>query len=303
MRRGALAALAALALLCAAPALFAQDTTARAVTPGRVRGRVVADSGGSPIADAEVLIAAIGRRVRTDSLGRYDFPNLPSGSVLVQVRAMGFRSESTSVDVRERRVINLELRLAFDDIAVTRPGAGQAAAAITRIELPNRAGDPNANRMDEFYRRQMLGVGRFLDSVDVARWARHRTAEILDDVAGLKIENRGMQAFATNGRVSASTCLVCRVVVADTLDPAISLPAGMRPPCYMDVYVDGVAAYQFGVEPPLPLFDVNSVPPESIQGIEVYTGAAQTPAKYGNRFGSGCGAILVWTRTPPSGSP
>jgi len=290
-------------IVLSATGLFPQDSTTRAPTPGRVRGRVVADSGGTPIVDAEVQIAAIGRRVRTDSLGRYDLPNLPSGSVLVLVRAIGFRAESTAVDVRERRVVNLEMRLAFDDIAVTRPGAARAAPAITRIEQANPAADPNAKTMAEFYKRQALGVGRFLDSVDVGKWAGHRTAEILDDVGGLKIENKGLQAFATNGRVPASTCLVCRVVVADTLDPAIALPVGARPPCYMDIYVDGVAVYQFGVEPPLQLFDLNGVPPESIQGIEVYTGAAQTPAKYGNRFGSGCGAILIWTRVPRPETP
>lgn len=293
-------ALCAAALL-AAP-LFAQDTTVRAPTPGRVRGRVVVDSGGAPVEGAEVFIASLQRSVRTDTAGRYDIPNLASGSVMVRVRAMGFREESTTIDVRERRVVSLELRLAYDDIVITRP-RGAPSGPVTTIEVANPNAPDGSAKMSEFFARQKQGVGRFFGRDDVARWSKKRTAEMLDAVGGLKIENSGLQSFAVNGRVPVSTCTVCRTAVADTLDPAVMISTGTRAACYMDVYLDGSAAYQFGVEPAQPLFDMNAIAPDGIEGVEVYTGAAQVPAKYGSRFRSGCGVILFWSRINPDKKP
>jgi hypothetical protein len=62
----------------------------------------------------------------------------------------------------------------------------------------------------------------------------------------------------------------------------------------MDVYVDGAMVFD-SRNPGYGLFDVNSVPPEHIAGIEVYTSGVQVPAKY-NRTGGGCGVLLIWTR-------
>lgn len=303
---GVLAARLCVACLVAAP-LVAQDTTRRAPTPGRVRGRVVADSGGTPVDGAEVRIPALNRSVRTDSLGRYDIPNLASGSVMVQVRAVGFRPESTAVEVRERRIVSLELRLGFDDIVVARPGAAQPLPMVTtKIEQPDAASIASANsmvsKMAEFNSRRQRGVGRFLARADIDKWSTRRTAEMLDALGGLKIENGGLQSWATNGRVPASSCTLCRVTVVDTLDPAV-FTSTARQACYMDVYVDGGVAYQLGMEPPEPRYDLNGIAPDAIEAIEVYLGAAQVPAKYGSRLGSGCGVLLIWTRTPPDKKP
>ena len=63
----------------------------------------------------------------------------------------------------------------------------------------------------------------------------------------------------------------------------------------MDVYVDGTQVYQYGVKPPMPLFNVNSIPPEQIEGIEAYSSASQVPVRF-NKTGSGCGVLVIWTR-------
>ena len=108
-------------LLAVAPAVgAAQDTTRRAPVPGRIRGRVVTDSGGAPIAGAEVRVPAASVAVRSDSAGRYELPPMPAGPVRVFVRAVGYRDDSTDVTLRDRTVVNLELRMAFEEIAVVR---------------------------------------------------------------------------------------------------------------------------------------------------------------------------------------
>jgi hypothetical protein len=50
-----------------------------------------------------------------------------------------------------------------------------------------------------------------------------------------------------------------------------------------------------GSREPTQPFDLNTITPESIEAIEYYAGAAQTPVKY-SRLGSNCGVLVIWTR-------
>ena len=87
-------------------------------------------------------------------------------------------------------------------------------------------------------------------------------------------------------------CAFCSFSVKDMLPSDVA--AGARPACFMDVYIDGALVFDSS-KPEFGLFDVNSVPPDHIDGIEVYSSPAQIPAKY-NRTGGGCGVLLIWTR-------
>ena len=62
----------------------------------------------------------------------------------------------------------------------------------------------------------------------------------------------------------------------------------------MDVYLDGILIWDEG-QRQQGLFDINSLDLGAIEGIEVYTSAAQIPAQY-NRTSHGCGVLLIWTR-------
>jgi hypothetical protein len=59
--------------------------------------------------------------------------------------------------------------------------------------------------------------------------------------------------------------------------------------------VDGTLVYADSQRPHAALFDINSISPQNIEGIEVYRSAAQIPAQF-NRTSSSCGVVLVWTR-------
>ena len=80
--------------------------------------------------------------------------------------------------------------------------------------------------------------------------------------------------------------------VDELLDSDVA--AGARPACFVDVYVDGALVFD-SRQAREGLFDINTIPPAHIAGIEVYTSASQIPAKY-NRTGNGCGVVLIWTR-------
>ena len=60
------------------------------------------------------------------------------------------------------------------------------------------------------------------------------------------------------------------------------------------MYVDGVEVYAGRKDQPH--FDVNSLGPSQIEGVEYYAEAAQAPAQYSPGLESGCGVLLLWTR-------
>lgn len=290
MRRAAVVA-TVLALATAAGTARAQDTTRRAPVPGRIRGRVVADSGGAPIGGAEVRVPAAGLSVRSDSLGRYTLPPMPAGPVRVFVRAVGYRDDSTEVTLRDRTVVNLELRLGMEEIAVVRR-ATPPRTSIVAIPAP---GD-TVNRLAEFQIRKRSGVGKFIERGDIAKWDGRLTSDMLESMGAIRIDRSGLQAVAVNGRVQAPTCTICRAVVSDTLDPAVAAPPTTRQSCFMDIYVDGISSFQFGAEPADPPFDLNAIGPDAIDAVEIYAEASQVPPRYANRAGSRCGVIIFWMR-------
>jgi hypothetical protein len=61
----------------------------------------------------------------------------------------------------------------------------------------------------------------------------------------------------------------------------------------MAIMLDGVTVFS-GTSGET-LFDINSLQPNSIAAIEVYSGGATIPAKY-NGTKASCGLVLIWTR-------
>jgi hypothetical protein len=77
------------------------------------------------------------------------------------------------------------------------------------------------------------------------------------------------------------------------LPEAFEKTQGMITACYAQVYIDGTLIN--GARSPTEPFDLNEINPQSIEAMEFYAGAAQTPMKY-SRSGSGCGVLVIWTR-------
>jgi hypothetical protein len=279
----------------------AQGDPARPPTPGRIRGRVVDDSTGTPIAGARVVLPKSNRAVLTDSAGRYEIAGLAPETTLVIVRAPGFVSDSTTVAVRNRLLVNLELRLAYERVNVARRivEPQPLPTVTTEATAPEARG-----RMDEFNHRKQMGIGRFIDREMLAKWENRKTGDLFGTVGGVQVKTGGMKNWISNGRANDASCTFCRntegmFAIVNEAD----FSAGARPACYMDVWLDGVRMYQFGFKPPQPLFDVNSLSPYSLEGVEVYVGTAQIPAKYNSQFSSGCGVVLFWTRISPDKKP
>ena len=250
---------------------------------GEVSGRVLtADSLPLPVAGAEASIPRLQRTVQSDSLGRFRLKDLPAGIHLIVVRAVGFRAESSTVSLQKDDVLSIDLKLARSE-ATTLPERVVTAPA-----------ERTPAKLIEFMERQKTGAGHFIgrDVLAKSEGGLRQTGDLISVIPGIVVRRGSNRIWVATGRAISNSCAFCSGA-ASSLHPA-DFAAGARPACFMDVYLDGALVFD-SRHPRNGLFDVNLVPPEHIAGIEVYTSAAQVPAKY-NRTGGGCGVLLIWTR-------
>jgi hypothetical protein len=257
------------------PAAFAQ---------GEISGRVTtSDSTRVAVTGAEAVIARLQRTTVTDSLGRFRFNGLPAGRHVVVIRAIGFEAESSTVEIERDEVLSLDVRL-------DRSGATTLPERVVKA--------PEARvpaHLVEFNERRTAGVGHFLsrEQLEKAEGGRRQTGDLISVLPGVMARRGTNKVWIASGRTRRTgNCAFCAGTV-DNLLPS-DVAAGARPACFMDVYINGALVFD-SRDPKVGLFDVNSVPPEHIAGIEVYTSTAQIPAKY-NRTGGDCGVLLIWTR-------
>jgi hypothetical protein len=271
-RRHLAAGLALLAHVAAAQVSWAQ---------GEISGRVsTADSLRVPVAGAEAVIPRLQLSVVTDSLGRFRLKDLPSGVHVLVVRAVGFRAESSTVSLQRDDVLSVDLRLA------------RSEATVLPERVVTASGERVPAKLVEFMERQKTGTGHFIDRKQLvkAEGGMRQTGDVISTVPGVIVRRGSNRIWVATGRAISNSCAFCGTSALNAADVA----AGARPACFMDVYLDGALVFD-SRQPRNGLFDVNVVPPEHIAGIEVYTSAAQIPAKY-NRTGAGCGVLLIWTR-------
>ena len=248
---------------------------------GEIGGRVVASDSGRPIVQgAEVSIRRLGKSALSDSSGRFRLKDVPPGQHLVLVRAIGFSAESSTVTIDFDEVVSW-------DVVLTR-----ATGTVLPERIVEGAAERPPAKLVEFIERQKMGTGHFIDRDQLvkAEGGMRQTGDVISLVPGVWARRGSNKIWISSGRTRSTGCAFCAGTRLNRADSA----AGAKPACYLDVYLDGAMVFD-SRNPEYGLFDVNTIQPEHIAGIEVYTSAAQVPAKY-NRTSSGCGVLLIWTR-------
>lgn len=138
----------------------------------------------------------------------------------------------------------------------------QFEAEAESFKLPELAVEEKPNLPLDFVRRSQEGRGRYFSRAEIERRSPQTVGDLLRTVPGMRVDCRG---------------IVCRAVLARA-------PRGCQPTFWMD----GIPA-----DPAL----VWLQPPRDLDGVEVYSGPSSTPPEL--ERGSNCGAIVLWTRTPP----
>lgn len=117
------------------------------------------------------------------------------------------------------------------------------------------------SKLTEFNRRKEKGEGYFITRADILQRDPVRTTDMLRSVPGVRIASRnlGRSTIRMRGRS-----------------------------CNIAYFVDGIRA---------PYFNLDSVLPSSVEGIEIYKGTASVPPEFRGPL-TPCAAIVVWTRDP-----
>jgi hypothetical protein len=129
--------------------------------------------------------------------------------------------------------------------------------------LPELAVVEKPNLPPEFLRRSQEGGGRYFDRAAIERRNPNSLGDLLRTVPGL--------------RVTCST-YPCRVQIT----------RNVRSNCPLAYWLDGT---------PTEGSTVLLQPPRDLDGVEIYSGLAETPPEL--FVPNTCGALVVWTRMPP----
>ena len=162
-----------------APAVRAQDLS------GSVEGVVVSTDGGRPVADATVGIFGLGRRLATDSTGRFLLGGVRFGSQRVEVRAIGYQPAAHAVTVVPGETARLEVRL--------KPAV---------VNLPEVV--VSSSREAELASTTPVSVG-VIRGEEIRQTRGHHPAEIVNRIPGVYVSNFGGEGHATAIRQPITT--------------------------------------------------------------------------------------------------
>lgn len=138
---------------------------------GRLGGRVwTHEGGGRPLAGAQVRVVG-GPGTRTDSRGQWTLSDLPLGTRVLEVRAIGFRPEFVAVHVlRASPAVEttlLSMRASLDTVHV------RASRLLPELR--------------DFDERRRSGTGRYLDETEVRHRAPVFTTDLFYTVPGVQV--------------------------------------------------------------------------------------------------------------------
>ncbi len=143
--------------------------------------------------------------------------------------------------------------------------------------------------------------GVFFTAEDIQKRSPARVSDLFRNLSGITLSTSdGGKVILTSSRgpraglVASTTSGVAGMTTpASPSEPSMS-PTVTGQHCPVLVGMDGQMMD--------PAFSVDDVPVSSVHGIEVYTGSARVPVEFGAANNSGCGVVMIWSKTGGSGS-
>jgi hypothetical protein len=226
---------------------------------GAIQGRVLDEATDVPIPAALVqLVSETGRTVQravADSAGRFALPVRLAGRYRLRATGLGYTESLTAA-------FDVDARDTLNVIV----RMGIEAVRLPALEVVARSRVEHIHPgLASFYYRMNRGIGgTFITREQIELRNPTYTSDLLRD-AGIEVFEEGRR----RGRVVTG-----------------------RMQCTPAIYLDG---NRLDAGDNALADKVNLVHPSSIEGIEVYRGAATLPPEFGGSTGQ-CGAIAIWLR-------
>lgn len=252
------------ALAAAPPAASGAASDSGAAQPPAASGSaavvgVVRGERGRPLEGAVITLAGTTASATTDHDGTFALRNLPAGTQMLLVRALGYTPTQRSVDLRPEHTVRVDVTLGTTTELEPVLVMGKVDALTKLSRTVHR----------EFAARRRLSLGEAIAPEEMRRLQDVPLRAVLGRLQGAHIEIEKGGGFTLHFPKR-------RVVALDVTNT-----------CLAYLFIDGVEQ---------PFEFLQSIPTKDIAAIESYRYATQIPGKYklGIRGGD-CGALLVWT--------
>lgn len=244
----------------------------QAKRPAVLYGSVLSDPNDHPVSGAEVIVAPT-LSARTDSAGDFVIRNVPAGVYQVVVRHVGNPPLTALLAFAPGDSVGRDFVLAREATQLDTVHVVEAAVPNLRL-----------GKMMGFAERQKNGFGTFFDAAIIEKQHDRRLSDIIQSRAQVRVMPLGSGAAIASRR---------GISLNGPSGDGTDRRRGARPACYSQVFIDGLRVYYPATDKAL--FDINSIQPDQLQGIEYYAGGATTPTEYSG-LGANCGTLLLWTK-------
>lgn len=232
----------------------------------RLRGTVLDASTSAPVVGAQVSVAATGRTVITDSIGRFELGDLPSGVIRFYFSAAGFPRASVVLALAPREIMVQRFELDSSRAAADSAGSTKRVQELDPTTVTAEAS--RGVRYADFERRMRTGRGQYLTRQQIEAAGYASLTDAARTLRGVNVEcGGGRECYIRMARAQRG-CLP-EYVVDGTVDPFFGPQVAIR----------------------------------DIEGLEFYTGASDVPGEFAGR-NAGCGVVVIWTKSgPPKPKP
>jgi hypothetical protein len=208
-------------------------------------------------------------------------------AVPVRLRPEPGRAYRVDLALTVRSVATLDTLVGRVPAAVDGAPGTPGATKLPTVSVRETATDARYRGPAEFEQRQKMGVGRFLTRVDFQKREAMRLPEIIQSQVGgfqLVRATKSSAVWIAGGRGQVGRTDLSPIDVAQGAPKYL---------CYTAVMLNGILVY--GGRSNEALFDVSSIPVNTIKAAEFYRASSETPAELAGRASNACGLIVLWT--------
>lgn len=160
---------------------------------GGIVGHVTDQKTHTPVAFARAVLLGTRHDTTSDSTGRFVHENLPAGTYLLQVRAIGYSSTTNPVQVAGGEDLDLTVELTPVDFTLDTVAVDGRASFMEQ-------------RLREFERRRSEGVGVFFSEADIQRQNAAYLSDLLRTVPGIRTVCNSARCSVMMTRAARGQC-------------------------------------------------------------------------------------------------